>query len=170
MAIDTYLKDVLPRLPTQENNAIDELLPHNGSWLLSTKSDDLPICFIRHYRWPDNIQTPTAISVSPPNISARCPKTEPTTRPSMTPNVTMTVVAKPMSAAANQIFTSINANPTPTAIASILVPIAVRAVLKNDCLKGFSVSSSLGFRPSWIMCKPRAISRANAIQWSQAST
>jgi hypothetical protein len=24
-----YLKDVLTRLPTQKNNAIDELLPHN---------------------------------------------------------------------------------------------------------------------------------------------
>ncbi len=25
----TYLKDVLTRLPTQKNNALDELLPHN---------------------------------------------------------------------------------------------------------------------------------------------
>jgi len=29
-----YLKDVLTRLPTQKNNAIDELLPHN--WKPST--------------------------------------------------------------------------------------------------------------------------------------
>ena len=29
-----YLKDALTRLPTQKNNAIDALLPHN--WMLKT--------------------------------------------------------------------------------------------------------------------------------------
>lgn len=32
-----YLKDVLPRLPTQKNNAIDELLPHNWKLTISDK-------------------------------------------------------------------------------------------------------------------------------------
>ncbi|RCW75405.1 transposase IS66-like protein [Marinobacter nauticus] len=32
-----YLKDVLARLPTQKNNAIDELLPHNWKPAISDK-------------------------------------------------------------------------------------------------------------------------------------
>ena len=32
-----YLKDVLTRLPTQKNNAIDELLPHNWKPTISDK-------------------------------------------------------------------------------------------------------------------------------------
>ncbi|MCH8532365.1 MAG: transposase domain-containing protein, partial [Saccharospirillum sp.] len=32
-----YLKDVLMRLPTQKNNAIDELLPHNWQPVISGK-------------------------------------------------------------------------------------------------------------------------------------
>jgi len=34
-----YLKDVLTRLPTQKNNAIDELLPHNWKPPLLKKPD-----------------------------------------------------------------------------------------------------------------------------------
>ena len=33
-----YLKDVLARLPTQKNNAIDELLPHNWSPAIISKA------------------------------------------------------------------------------------------------------------------------------------
>lgn len=34
-----YLKDVLTRLPTQKNNAIDELLPHNWKYCSSINND-----------------------------------------------------------------------------------------------------------------------------------
>jgi len=38
-----YLKDVLTRLPTQKNNAIDELLPHNWKTAMSNKTMDEPL-------------------------------------------------------------------------------------------------------------------------------
>ena len=88
--------------------------------------------FFKRYKCPNNIHTPTAMSVSPPKTSALCPNTEPIVRPNITPSVTMNVVANPIRAAAIKMFTLINASPTPTAIASMLVPIAVRETLRKE--------------------------------------
>ena len=70
-----------------------------------------------------------AISIKPPNISALWPMSDPSTFPSITPNVTMVAVANPIKLAASRILTSINARLIPTAIASILVPKAATASL-----------------------------------------
>ena len=54
-------------------------------------------------------------------------------------------------------------------MASMLVPNAVKASLKKECLDSTSAVSSLGFSPSYSMCRPSAKSMTNATQWSHAS-
>jgi hypothetical protein len=74
----------------------------------------------------------------------------------------------PIASALTIISASSKARVTPTAIASILVPIAVTTRTPNACCRGFF--SPFGLRMlSHIIFAPIAARRPNAIQWSNAA-
>ena len=90
------------------------------------------------------------------------------------PMVTIKHVANPIIIEAKAIFTSTNAKLIqliPTAIASILVPIAVRMVINIDWLfilpSSFSSSFSVGLKDLNIVKVPNNDNMPNANQWSQ---
>ncbi|CNU68165.1 Uncharacterised protein [Salmonella enterica subsp. enterica serovar Bovismorbificans] len=83
----------------------------------------------------------------------------------------MISVAQPIANAVAMMFTCKNARPTPTAIASRLVAIAVVTNSQKLWRRNGVSSSSLPPRiPSMIMRPPRKISRTKAIQWFHSRT
>ncbi|MNC74822.1 hypothetical protein D3C75_1262440 [compost metagenome] len=69
--------------------------------------------------------TPIPISTTPPRISARLPSNGPIKRPIIMPRVAIIMVAQPMAMAVCTMFTCRKARPTPIAMASRLVAMAV---------------------------------------------
>ena len=87
------------------------------------------------------------------------------------PSVDIINVAQPMASAVAIMLTCRKARPTPTAIASRLVAMAVVTSSQKPWRRcGSSSSSPLSRKPSIIIRPPKKISRMKAIQWFHSNT